>query len=123
MKPYDYLKNSTYFDDWFFSLDAVTQARITIRTERARMTGHLGDHKGVGDEVSELRLNFGPGYRLYYTAWEYRGRALLLLVGGDKSTQRRNIKLAKAILKEAKAKAEREIDEEIRKNEEEQRGR
>ena len=125
MKPYDYLKTSTQFDEWLDGLKSpATQARITGRAVRARETGHLGDHHGVkgADGIGEMRLDFGPGYRLYYTAWEYRGRALLLLLGGDKSTQRRDIRKAKAILAEARARAEREIDEEIRKREEEGHG-
>ena len=69
-----------------------------------------------------MRLDFGPGYRLYYTTWEYRGQVLLLLLGGDKSTQRRNIKTAKAILAESKRQAEREIDDAIKEREKKARG-
>jgi putative addiction module killer protein len=55
--------------------------------------GNLGDHKEVGEGVSEARLHFGPGYRLYFGR---RGRELvLLLTGGDKKSQKGNIRLAK----------------------------
>jgi putative addiction module killer protein len=57
--------------------------------------GNLGDWTSVGGEVSEMRVHFGPGYRLYFTK---RGRVLvILLVGGDKSTQSRDIKRAQRI--------------------------
>lgn len=59
------------------------------------MTGNLGDHKPVGDGVYELRADIGPGYRVYF-AW--RGNdVVLLLIGGDKSSQNRDIKKAKQI--------------------------
>ena len=84
----------------------------------------MGDHHGVkgADGISEMRLDFGPGYRLYYTAWEYRGQVLMMLLGGDKSTQPRDIKKAKAMLPAAKARAEREIDKELKRREEEAHG-
>ena len=118
-----WFRTTQEFDKWRDGLGETTRARVDLRLERAYMMGHFGDHHGVGGEVSEMRLDFGPGYRLYYTAWEYRGQVLLLLLGGDKSTQRRDIKKAKALLADAKADAEREIDKELKKREEEQRGR
>lgn len=127
MKPYDYLKKTAQFEEWIRTLNPVTQAVVIARTERARNAGYFGDHHGIqgkskgGNRISEMRIDSGPGWRLYYTAWEYRGQVLLMLVGGDKSTQRRNIKLALAIVDEAKAKAEREIDEELSKREEAQK--
>ena len=118
-----WFKTTRQFDAWMDSLGSTTRIRIDARMQRARGAELFGDHKGVGGEVSEMRLDFGPGYRLYYTAWEYRGHALLMLLGGDKSTQRRDIRKAKAILQEAKAKAEREIDEELKKREEATHGK
>jgi putative addiction module killer protein len=59
--------------------------------------GRLGDSKGVGDNVSELRIDYGPGYRVYYT--KVGIEIILLLVGGDKSTQASDIKTAKALAK------------------------
>lgn len=63
--------------------------------------GNLGDVSSVGDKVFEMRIFYGPGYRLYYTR---KGDAIILLInGGDKSTQDRDIKKAKEILKELEA--------------------
>ena len=117
-----WFRTTQEFDKWRDGLGETIRARVDLRLERAHMTGHFGDHPGVSGEVSEMRLDFGPGYRLYYTTWEYRGQVLLLLLGGDKSTQRRDIKKAKALLPEAKADAERAIDEELKKREEAQNG-
>jgi len=82
--------------EWLYSLkDIRTQARIENRLRRIS-TGNLGDHKAVGAGVFELRLSFGPGYRVYF------GRigsvVILLLCGGDKGSQRRDIERAKTLL-------------------------
>lgn len=110
-----WFKTTKQYDKWLSKLDATTRVRIAARVDKARAAGHFGDHKGVGGAVSEMRLDFGPGFRLYYTVWEYRGQVLLLLLGGDKSGQQRDIKTAKAIVAEAKRKAEQEIDEALQK--------
>lgn len=129
MKPYDYLKKTSQFVKWYSRLDAQTKVRVTLRAEQARETGHLGDHHGIrgksreGNRIAEMRVDSGPGWRLYYTAWEYKGRALLLLLGGEKSTQQRDIERALAIVDEARRKAEQEIDEELREHEEKKNGR
>lgn len=83
------------FADWFRSLrDRVTRGRIAKRIILLE-GGHFGDVKSVGGRVSELRIDHGPGYRLYFTR---RGAALiLLLIGGDKKSQRRDIARAKEI--------------------------
>jgi putative addiction module killer protein len=84
-------KTETYAK-WIDGLrDLHGRARILARVERLAM-GNPGDVKPVGEGVSELRINYGPGYRVYYTR---RGRELvILLAGGDKSTQPRDIKTA-----------------------------
>lgn len=85
------------FVDWLESIkDIKTKKRITARLDRLE-SGNMGDGKYVGEGVSELRLNFGAGYRLYYG--EIRNTIVLLLLGGDKSTQERDIVKAKEYFK------------------------
>jgi len=83
------------FQDWLDGLsDRRAQIRIAARLRLAE-AGNLGDWQPVGGEVSELRVNFGPGYRLYFTR---RGRLLIvMLAGGDKSSQKRDINRAQRI--------------------------
>ncbi|MEW5832261.1 MAG: type II toxin-antitoxin system RelE/ParE family toxin [Campylobacterota bacterium] len=86
------------FSQWLIKLKDM-RARIAIarRLERAQI-GNLGDVKSVGESVFEMRVDMGPGYRLYYTM---RGNELIiLLVGGDKSTQQRDIEKAIEMAKE-----------------------
>ena len=85
------------FVAWFEHLrDREAKQRISIRLDRLR-TGNAGDLKPVGEGISELRISYGPGYRLYCT---WQGDTLVvLLCGGDKSSQRRDIASAKALLK------------------------
>ena len=80
------------FRDWLGGLDITTRARVQARILRFEM-GNLGDHKEVGAGVWEARFDFGPGYRLYFGR---RGRELvLLLTGGDKKSQSKDIKRAR----------------------------
>lgn len=85
---------------WFHGLrDARAFARIDTRIKRLA-AGNPGDVRAVGDGVSELRVDHGPGYRVYFTM---RGEVLvILLCGGDKSTQPRDIKRAKALARDLK---------------------
>ena len=86
---------SDEFDFWLRKLrDDRARARIQARILRLSL-GNAGDAKPVGEGISELRVDYGPGYRVYFTQ---RGDELIvLLCGGDKSSQDKDIKSAKAI--------------------------
>lgn len=86
---------SAAFDAWLAQLrDAQAKARIMVRITRLSL-GNPGDVKPVGQGVSEMRIDYGPGYRVYF---KQRGKELvLLLCGGDKSTQAKDIALAQQI--------------------------
>jgi putative addiction module killer protein len=88
------------FDAWLLNLrDVRARARVQVRIDRLA-AGNSGDIRPVGEAVSEMRINYGPGYRVYFAT---RGdRLVILLAGGDKSTQAADIILAKAIAKEFK---------------------
>ena len=81
------------FADWLSSLaDVRGRARIIARLERIRLFGHFGDCESVGHGVRELRIHFGPGYRVYFCQ---RGAEIVILLGGgDKSSQARDIRAA-----------------------------
>lgn len=86
------------FKNWFAGLkDRALRSRISLHIDRAVM-GNFGDHASVGDGVFEMRLHFGPGYRLYYFQAEHT--IYYLLAGGDKSTQSQDIARAKKMKKE-----------------------
>lgn len=91
------LKRTDTFTNWMRSLaDGSAKNRIILRIERL-MLGNQGDAKSVGGRVFELRIHYGPGYRVYFTR---RGNAvILLLCGGDKSTQQADIKQAQQLAK------------------------
>ncbi|MDA1190868.1 MAG: type II toxin-antitoxin system RelE/ParE family toxin [Candidatus Poribacteria bacterium] len=83
------------FDDWLSTIrDRTTLTRIEQRIVRVQQ-GNLGDHRSIGDGVSELRLHFGPGYRIYFG--EDGDTLVILLCGGDKSGQSRDISQAKRL--------------------------
>jgi putative addiction module killer protein len=94
------IRRTEEFSDWLRALrDGRGKAKILVRIERLA-GGNPGDVRPVGEGVSEMRINFGPGYRVYYVQ---RGiRYILLLAGGDKNTQERDIKLAKRLASEHK---------------------
>lgn len=93
------IRQTVVFEGWFDGLkDLRAIARIEVRLRRLSL-GHLGDVKSLGDGVSELRIDYGPGYRLYFTR---RGeRIVILLCGGDKKRQGDDIARAKQMAKEA----------------------
>jgi len=86
------IRNTSLFVQWLDELrDLKARARVQARIERLA-AGNPGDVEPVGEGVSELRINYGPGYRVYF---KKRGRELIiLLAGGDKSTQAKDIKTA-----------------------------
>ena len=88
------------FDDWFESLkDKPTARRVQARIDRAE-EGNFGDHKAVGEGVSEMRIHFGPGFRVYFTQ---RGMEIVILLsGGDKSSQTQDIAKAHELARQLK---------------------
>jgi len=92
------LKNDkSPFIEWLNSLDKVTKARVQSRLTRL-LENNFGDHKKIDNEISELRFKFGSGYRIYYT--EIDNIIVLIINGGDKSTQTKDIEKARNILQE-----------------------
>lgn len=91
------VERTVQFDDWLNSLrDRMAQKRIAMRVTRIE-SGLLGDWKTVGDGVSEMRIDHGPGYRIYFTVREQI--IIILLCGSDKADQERVIKQAKELAK------------------------
>ncbi len=94
------IKSLTEFDAWFDGLkDSATRARLIRRLEKAAR-GLLGDVEPVGEGVSEMREFFGPGWRMYYI--EQGDVLIVMLGGGTKATQSRDIKRAKALARTLK---------------------
>ena len=89
---------TNHFDKWFRQLkDIRAAARIQMRLDRLA-AGNPGDVKPVGGGISELRIDYGPGYRVYY---QQRGDVLIVLLhGGDKSSQAKDIKRARELAEE-----------------------
>jgi putative addiction module killer protein len=86
------IRKTDQFSVWFNGLkDRQARARIQMRIDRAEL-GNFGDVESIGEGVSEMRIHYGPGYRVYFVR---KGRVLaILLGGGDKSTQTRDISMA-----------------------------
>jgi putative addiction module killer protein len=92
------IRQTKEYAKWFKSVrDHNARGRIDIRIRRLSL-GNPGDVRPVGDSISELRIDYGPGYRVYYI--QHGFDFILLLIGGDKSTQRKDIAKAKELLKE-----------------------
>ena len=90
-----FVQKTHEYSQWIDSLrDAVVRARILVRVERL-IHGNPGDHRNLPGGISELRMDFGPGYRVYYCL---RGKTVLLLLGGgNKATQEQDIRAAKEL--------------------------
>ncbi|MCF8461486.1 MAG: type II toxin-antitoxin system RelE/ParE family toxin [Flavobacteriales bacterium] len=93
-----FIEKTTEFDKWLKKLnDLKAKAKILFRIQKLENDEHFGDCKPVGDGIQELRVNFAKGYRVYLK--EKDGKIIVLLIGGDKSTQQQDIKKAKEIWK------------------------
>ena len=92
------VRQSEHFEAWLAALrDVRARARIAVRLRRLSI-GNPGDVKSVGEGVSEMRIDYGPGYRVYYR--KIGAQIVLLLCGGDKSSQAADIARAKRLAKE-----------------------
>lgn len=90
-----FIEKTIEFDKWLKKLrDKTARAKVLFRLQRAE-SGNLGDVKPVSHGITEMRITYGKGYRIYYKVVEKR--VILLLIGGDKSTQEKDIEKAKKI--------------------------
>ena len=91
-----HIEKTAEFDKWFRKLkDLKAKAIILFRIQKIENDGHFGDCKSVGDGIQEIRINFGKGYRVYFIVKDRK--VVLLLAGGNKSTQHKDIKKSKEI--------------------------
>ena len=103
VKLYEDANGNQPFADWIEGLrDVIGRKRILARIKRLGQ-GNYGDCESVGEGVSELRLFFGPGYRVYFG--EQNSNIIILLIGGDKSSQGKDFEVAKAYWKEYRSHA------------------
>ena len=90
------VQETDYFKNWMYNLkDRIGRSIINARIRRLSL-GNKGDSKYIGDGVSELRIDFGPGYRVYYH--QEKPEIIILVCGGDKSSQSNDIEKAKQIV-------------------------
>jgi putative addiction module killer protein len=90
------LEKTIEFDKWFRKLnDLRAKAKVLFRLQKIENEGHFGECKSVGNGISELKINYGNGYRIYFK--EKDGKIIILLIGGNKSTQPKDIEKAKEI--------------------------
>ncbi len=93
-----FIEKTPEFDKWLRKLkDMKAKAKILLRIQKIANDEHFGDCKPVGNGIRELRVNFAKGYRVYFK--EKDGKIIILLIGGDKSTQQKDIAKAKEIWK------------------------
>lgn len=92
------IEKTEEFDKWLRKLkDSKAKAKILFRIQKIENDEHFGDCEPVGKGIRELKIDFAKGYRVYFK--ESDGKIIILLVGGNKSTQQRDIEKAKEILK------------------------
>lgn len=93
------IEKTSEFDKWFRKLkDRKAKVKILIRIQRIEELGNFGDCQPVGEGISELRIRYAKGYRVYLK--EHGEQLILLLIGGDKSTQNSDIEKAKKLWQE-----------------------
>jgi putative addiction module killer protein len=93
-----FIEKTTEFNKWLIRLkDLKARAKILFRIQKIESEGHFGDCKPVGEGISELKVNYAKGYRVYFK--EIDGKIIILLIGGEKSTQQKDIEKAKKIWK------------------------
>lgn len=91
-----FIEKTIEFDKWLNKLnDLRAKAKVLFRIQKLEIDEHFGDSKSVGDGISELKINYAKGYRIYFK--ETNGKIIILLIGGDKSTQQKDIEKAKEI--------------------------
>jgi putative addiction module killer protein len=91
-----FIEKTVEFDKWLRKLkDLRAKAKILFRIQKLESNEHFGDCNPVGNGISELRINFAKGYRIYFK--ETDRKIIILLIGGDKSTQQKDIEKAKEI--------------------------
>lgn len=96
-----FIEKTQAFDKWLKKInDLRAKAKILFRIQKLEKDEHFGDCEAVGDGIRELKINYAKGYRVYFK--EMDGKVILLLLGGDKSTQQKDIEKAKEILKSIK---------------------
>ena len=97
------IEKTDEFDKWLRKLkDLRAKAKLLFRIQKIENDEHFGDCEPVGNGIRELRIDYAKGYRIYFK--ELDGKIIILLVGGDKSTQQQDIEKAKEILKRIKSK-------------------
>lgn len=98
-----FIEKTTEFDKWLKKLkDLRAKAKILFRIQKLENEEHYGEWKPVGNGIIELKINYAKGYRVYFK--EKDGKIIILLIGGDKSSQQKDIEKAKDIWKNLKNK-------------------
>jgi putative addiction module killer protein len=92
------IRQTEHFTKWLRKMKDFSARAVIVRRIERLAKGNPGDVKHVGGKVSELRVDTGPGYRVYFT--EVDGAVVILLIGGDKSSQKRNIAAAQELVKD-----------------------
>ena len=94
-------EKTSEFDKWIRKLkDVRAKSKILFRIQKLETDEHFGDSKSVGDGICEMRINYAKGYRIYFK--EKDNKIVILLIGGDKSSQQTDIEKAKKIWKRIK---------------------